>query len=63
MEINDEGLMNIVDEVFEEIIVDNIIEEKGGESSDEDQALFDDNDCISDCSENLTRKLVQNCTL
>jgi len=40
--ITDEDLMNIVNEVFEEMEVDNIIEEMDGESSDEDQPLSDD---------------------
>jgi len=46
--------MNIVNEVFEEMEVDNIIEEMGGES-DEDHPLSNDNDCISDRSVNLTK--------
>jgi len=52
--LNDEDFMNIVDDVFEEMDVDNIIEEMGGKS-DEDGPLSDDNDCISDCSEDFTQ--------
>jgi len=48
--MNDEDLINIVNEVFEEMEVDDIIEEMDGKSSDEDQPLSD-NDGISDCSE------------
>jgi len=51
--MNDDDLMNIVNEIFEEIEVDDIIQEMGGES-DEDH-LSDDSDCISDCSNNLTK--------
>jgi len=36
--------LKIVDEAFEEMEVDDIIEEMGGELSDEDQTLSDDND-------------------
>jgi len=42
--INDEDIMNIVDEVFEEMEVDDIIEEIGDESSDEDHVLSADSD-------------------
>jgi len=52
--MNDEDLMNIVNGVFEEMDVDDIIEEMGGES-DENHPLSDDSDCISDCSDNLTK--------
>jgi len=45
--------INIVNEVFEEMEVDDIIEEMDGES-DKDQQLSNDSDCINDCSENLT---------
>jgi len=61
--INDEDLMNIVNEVFEEMEVDDIIEEMNGESSDEDQPLSDDSGYISDCSEDFTKiseKIVDN---
>jgi len=54
--------MNIVNEVFEKIEVDDIIEEMGSES-DEDHPLSDDSDCISDCSDNLTKinkKIIDN---
>jgi len=38
--VNDEDIMNIVDEVFEEMEVDDIIEDiDGDESSDEDHML------------------------
>jgi len=47
----DEDFMNIVNEVFEEDEIDDIIEEIGGKS-DEDR-LSDNNDCISDCSEDF----------
>jgi len=47
--MNDEDFTNIVDEVFEEMEVDYIIEEIGGESDE------DGNDCISDCSEGFTK--------
>jgi len=60
--MNDENLMNIVNEVFEEIETDDIIEEMGGES-DEDHPLSDDSDCISNCSDNLTKinkKIIDN---
>jgi len=60
--MNDEDLMNIVNGVFEEMEVDDIIEEMGGES-DEDHPLSDDSDCISDCSDNLTKinkKIIDN---
>jgi len=46
--------MNIVNEVFEEMEVDDIIEEMDGVSSDEDHVLSVDSDCMSDCSEDLT---------
>jgi len=52
--MNDEDFMNIVDEVFEEMEVDDIIEEMGGES-DEDGPLSDDSDCTSDCNEDFTK--------
>jgi len=39
--------MNIVNEAFEEMEVDNIIEQMGGES-DEDGSLSDDSDCNSE---------------
>jgi len=52
--MNDKDLMNIADEVIKEMEVD-IIEEMGDESSDEDQSLSDDSDCIS---EDLTEKIV-----
>jgi len=48
---NDENLMNIVNEVFD------------SESSDEDQSLFNNSDCISDCRENfikISEKIVNN---
>jgi len=48
--MNNENLMNIVNEIFEEIEVDDIIEEMGGES-DKDHPLSDDSDCISGCRE------------
>jgi len=51
--MNDEDFMNIVDDVFEEMDVGNIIEEMDGES-DENGPLSDDSDCISDCSEDFT---------
>jgi len=35
--INNEDLTNIVNKIFEEMEVDNIIEEMDGESSDENQ--------------------------
>jgi len=60
--MNDEDLMNIVNEIFEEMEVDDIIEEMGSES-DEDHPLSDDNDCISDYSNNLTKinkKIIDN---
>jgi len=60
--MNDEDLMNIVNEVFEEMEVDNVIEEMGGES-DEDESLSDDSDCISDYSEDFTKineKIIHN---
>jgi len=60
--MNDENLMNIVNEIFEEIGVDDIIEEMG-DKSDEDHPLSDDSDCISDCSDNLTninKKIIDN---
>jgi len=60
--MNDEDLMNIVNEIFEEIEVDDIIEEMGDES-DEDHTFSDDSDCISDCSDNLTKinkKIIDN---
>jgi len=64
IEINiiDEDLMNIINEVFEEMEVEDIIEEMDGESSDEDQPLSDDG-CISDCSDDFTtisEKIVDN---
>jgi len=43
-----------LNEIFEEIEVDDIIGEMGGES-DEDHPLSDNSDCISDCSNNLTK--------
>jgi len=49
-----EDLMNNVNEIFEEIEVDDIIQEMGGKS-DEDHPLYNDSDCISDCSDNLTK--------
>jgi len=52
--MNDEDLMNIVNEIFGEIKVNDIIEEMGVES-DEDHPLSDDSDCISDCSDNLIK--------
>jgi len=52
--MNDEDFINIVDNVFEEMNVDNIIEKIGGES-DKDGPLFNDGDCISDCSEDFTQ--------
>jgi len=52
--INDENFMNIVDDVFEKMDIDNIIEEMGDES-DEDGPFFDNSDCISDCSEDFTQ--------
>jgi len=58
--INDEDLMNIINKVFEEMEVDDIIEEMDGESSDEDQPLSDDSGCISDCSDDFT-KIRKNC--
>jgi len=39
--MNDEDIMNIVDNIFKEIDVDDIIEEMGGKS-DEDGPLSDD---------------------
>jgi len=48
--MNDKDFMNIVGKVFEEMEVDDIIEEIGGES-DEDKPLSDD----SDCSEDFTK--------
>jgi len=53
MEINDEDFMNIVDDVFEEMDIDNIIEEMGGESDEDGPS--NDSDCISDCSEDFTQ--------
>jgi len=69
--INDEDFVNIVDEVFEEMEIDNIIEkidEIGDESdeSDEDHVLSADSDCISDCSDDLMeiiRKVLTNSQL
>jgi len=58
--------MNIVDEIFEEMEVDDIIEEIGDESSDEEHVLSADSNCISDCSDDLTkisRKIVTNLQL
>jgi len=55
--------MNIANKVFEEMEVDDLIEEMDGESSDEDQPLSDDSGCISDCSEDFTEiseKIVDN---
>jgi len=52
--MNNEDFINIVDDVFEEMDVDDIIEEIGGES-DEDGPLSDDSDCISDYSEDFTQ--------
>jgi len=42
--MNDENIVIIVDEVFEEMEVDDIIEESGDESSDEDHVLSADSD-------------------
>jgi len=53
--INNEDLVNIINEVFEEMEVDDIIEEMDGESSDENQPSSDDSGCISDCSEDFTK--------
>jgi len=53
MEINMNDFMNIVDDVFEEMKVDNIKEEMGGESDEDGPS--DDSDCISDCSEDFTQ--------
>jgi len=53
--MNDKDFMNIVDEVFEEMEVDDIIEEMGSELLDEDHLLFDNSDCISDYSESFTK--------
>jgi len=64
--MNDENFMNIVDEVFEEMEVDDIIEEIEDESSDEEHALSADSDCISDCSDDFTevsRKTITNAQL
>jgi len=61
--MNDEDIVNIVDEVFEEMEVDDIIEEIGNESSDKDHVLSADSDCISNCSDDLTKisqKIVTN---
>jgi len=64
--INDENLMNIVDEVFQEMEVDDIIEEMSGKSSDEDHTLSNDSDCINDCSEDcsdftkISKKIIDN---
>jgi len=61
--INNEDLVNIINEVFEEMEVDDIIEEMDGESSDENQPSSDDSGCISDCSEDFTKiseKIVDN---
>jgi len=61
--MNDKDIMNIVDKVFEEMEVNDIIKEMGGESSDEDHVLSADSDCISNCSEDLTEiseKIVTN---
>jgi len=63
--------VNIVDEVFEEMEIDDLIEEIeeiGNESdeSDDDHVLSTDSDCISDCSDDLTeisRKVVTNSQL
>jgi len=55
--MNDEDFMNIVDDIFEEMDIGDIIEEMGGES-DEDGPLFDDSDCISDCR--TSQKLAKN---
>jgi len=52
--MNDEDIINIVDEVFEEMEVDDI-EEIGDESSNEDHVLSADSDCISDCNNDLTQ--------
>jgi len=52
--MNNEDFMNIVDDVFEEINIDDIIEEMGSESY-EDGPLSDDSDYISDCSEDFTQ--------
>jgi len=61
--INDEDIVNIVIEVFEEMEVDDIIEKMGDKSSDGDHALSTDSDCINDCSDDLTeisQKIVTN---
>jgi len=55
--MNDRDIVNIVDEVFEEMEVDDIIEEIDDESSNEDHVLSTDNDCISDVA--TLRKLVR----
>jgi len=62
--------VNIVNEVFEEMEVDNtieemddIIKEMDGELSDEDHPLFGDSGCINDCSEDFIKfseKIVDN---
>jgi len=51
--MNDEGTVNIVDEIFKEMKVDDIIEEIG-DGSNENHMLFADSDCTSDCSDDLT---------
>jgi len=69
--INDEDFVNIVDEVFEEMEVNDFIEEIeeiGDESdeSDKDHVLSADSDYISNCSDDLTeisRKVVTNSQL
>jgi len=62
--MNDEDIVNtcIVDEVFEEMEVDDIIEEIGDESSDEDYVLSADSDCINDCNDltEISQKIVTN---
>jgi len=60
--MNDEDIMNVVDEVFEEMEIDDI-EEIGDKSSNENHVLSADSDCISDCSNDLTEvneKIVTN---
>jgi len=53
--MNNEDFMNIVDDVFEEMNVDDIIEEMGGELDEEDRPLSDDSDYISNCSKDFTQ--------
>jgi len=60
--MNDEDFMNIVDNVFEEMDADDIIEEMG-DKSDEDRCHSNDSDCISNCSEDFTKideKIIDN---